>query len=104
MASALHRLRTSAADRGVCEAKIAALFTCEAERVADAGVLAEILLPLLRDFAPPVLAPASFARLARPVVSDPVLSRRPPVPAPGIADFIDEMIQQDRAAPGPARP
>ncbi len=104
LANAIDRIRESELDGAECDAKIGALFAREAERVADAGVLAEILLPLLRDFAPAEVPPASFAPRARPVVSDPVLSRRPPAPARGIADFIDEMIQQERAAPGHARP
>ncbi len=106
LADAISRIRDSEPDDAECDARMCALFAREADRVADASVLAEILLPLLRDFAPPEVARASFARFSRPVVSDPVVSRRPPapVPAPGIADFIDEMIQQERPSPGHGRP
>ncbi len=104
LADAISRVRQLDRDEAAGEAKMSALFAHEAERVADASVLAEILLPLLRDSVPPRLARASFGLLSRPVVSDPVLSRRAPAPAPGIADFIDEMIQQERAASGRARP
>ena len=83
---------------------MAALFAREAERVADASLLAEILLPLLRDSVPPEIVRAGLARPPRPVLPDPAVLRRPLAAAPGIADFIDQMIEQESATPAAAGP
>lgn len=99
----------------VTPAQLDALFAAEEERVADARALAEILLPMLLEssFALPVAA-------SRPVTSPIASAARPsPSPAeatsdekplpdnsgtlPGIADFIDEMLSQDRAPRGSRR-
>lgn len=99
LSRAVSTLRQSLAGDPEIETKLGALFALEEERVANATVLAEILLPLLRESAAPS---APRAAATAPPSADRRRSSRPPAAAaaPGIADFIDEMIQQERAAPG----
>lgn len=104
LAVAIGRIRQSDPDDAACDAKMLALFAREAERVADASVLAEILLPLLRESLPSEVAHAGLIRPSRPVLSDAVTLRRPSAAAPGIADFIDQMIEQETATPAAAGP
>ncbi len=98
-------LRQAANGAAGCEARLKAVFAREEDRVADASVLAEILLPQLRDALAAAGAPrgrteelpqrAPAARLAPRTVA---------AAAPGIADFIDEMIAQERTVPSAAAP
>lgn len=95
--------------------RLISLFAIEEERVADAAVLAELLLPALRGESS---APANSVAVA-PVRADsaatiaatattnrpPTAAAPPPPPAPrkrstDIATFIDEMLEQESA---PAR-
>jgi hypothetical protein len=89
LARALTALRPAGRPAG--DPELRALFAREEDRVADATVLAEILLPLLREPAAAgasAPAPAALpARAPRPAAS---------AAAPGIADFIDEMISLER--------
>jgi hypothetical protein len=76
--------------------RLNALFAIEAERVANAAVLAEILLPMIAE---QVRSPASTAptppEIPIPVVLTPAPAR-PKQPRPAsIADFIDDMIAQE---------
>ncbi len=99
--AALRAIPEAAADS---DARLRALFAAEEERVLNARVLAELLVPLLSEhlggLRPPaprratVASPAPAAAAAEPAV--PAGSG----PTPGIADFIDEMLAQDRAAGG----
>jgi len=79
-------------DASVME-RLEATFAVEAERVANAAVLAELLVPLLSEVRtpalPPGLRPVPPAEVARP--TKPVTPRT----AASIADFIDEMIAQE---------
>ena len=104
LADAIGRIRASAPEGGACEIKMAELFAREAERVADARAVAEILLPLLHESLPSEIARAGLIRPSRPVLSDAVTLRRPAAAAPGIADFIDQMIEQETATPAAAGP
>ena len=64
----------------------------EENRVADAGALADLLLPLLTQHmraAPPTAAPAARRPAAKAADSAEV---------PSVADFIDDMLAQERAA------
>lgn len=109
LSRAVRALRQSLTGDADGEAQLRALFAREEERVANASVLAEILLPMLRESAtasaPRALATAP-SLAAAPPSADRRRSSRPPAAAtaPGIADFIDEMIQQERAAPGTSAP
>ena len=84
--------------------RLNALFATEAERVANATVLAEILVPMISEQLRPLAAPGRTAAetpalaAVAPVVTKPVQPR----PA-SIADFIDDMIAQERPLdrPGP---
>lgn len=87
--------------------RLTSLFAIEEERVADAAVLAELLLPALRG-----QASASATALPMPAKSGitvgtasptAVIAAPPPVPrkrSTDIATFIDEMLAQESA---PAR-
>ena len=84
--------------------RLATILAAEQERVANAVVLAELMAPLLRE-----QARAGAAGVAPPVApgdpnaptSSPIRSAARASPAT-IADFIDEMLAQERDAPKPA--
>ena len=82
--------------------RLNALFAVEAERVANAAVLAEILVPMISE----QLRPAISTGVAAPGVPQPgvpvapltsvTVAPRPAAPRPAsIADFIDDMIAQE---------
>lgn len=89
----------------------AAVFHEEAERVASAQLVAELMAPLLarqlRAELPalsarpaPAFSSQAVATPKLPAAPAPAESTRPPsTEAPGIADFIDSMLSQQKAAP-----
>lgn len=106
----LASLRAAGESDDTIQQRLTSLFAIEEERVADASVLAELLLPALRGEvaaqANPVAAgPAQFegpsvAAIASP---PPTVAATPPAPrkrSTDIATFIDEMLAQESA---PAR-
>jgi hypothetical protein len=102
----LSALRTPGDSDASITDRVNGLFATEAERVASAAVLAEILLPMLADQMRPMLA--STARpsgVASPVPAAPTTPAKP-IAARGasIADFIDEMIAQEMPPDKPGRP
>lgn len=101
MANELAEVRATLSSGGVSseiESKIAAIFAREENRVADAAVLAELLAPALCA-ATNTAAVNSVS--ARDMSTAPPPSAPKPIAARGgrgdIADFIDEMLAQDRA-------
>ncbi|MCX6955255.1 MAG: hypothetical protein NTV51_24135, partial [Verrucomicrobia bacterium] len=97
----LSRLLTAMPSAPETDHRLHVLFAEEERRIADAHALAEILVPLiveqLRALLPhsttPALATGHFA-------TEPAATPRPVrTEAPGIADFIDDMIAQERPAP-----
>ena len=84
--------------------RLNALFATEAERVANATVLAEILVPMIAEQLRPLAAPGvTVSEIPAPAVVAPVATK-PVQPRPAsIADFIDDMIAQERPLdrPGP---
>jgi hypothetical protein len=89
---AVAAIRDSPEGGGNYDARLKALFALEEDRVASASVLAEILLPMLREMA---VDEARRQVCARPVHSARAADtgrRRGSVAAPSIADFIDQMI------------
>lgn len=90
-------------DAAVTE-RLNAMFATEAERVANAAVLAELLVPSLLEKLQPQLRHATVLEVppAPLSVNLPAPVEKPPAPrAASIADFIDEMIAQEKP---PARP
>lgn len=94
-------------DAAVTE-RLNSLFATEAERVANATVLSEILVPMIVD----QLRPLASAGIAAPTIVPPIaptgpltslpVTPKPAAPRPAsIADFIDDMIAQESP---PARP
>jgi len=83
------------------EQRIEAIFNTEQERVANASALAELLLPLLTDSAPlfgALSKPPMTATPSPPPIANQEVERPKPVRRPGdIADFLDDMIAQERA-------
>lgn len=82
--------------------RLNAVFATEAERVANAAVLAEMLVPLLseqfgRMIAPPPLT-TQIVTLPAPTVGAVKPAKRPV----SVADFIDDMLAQERPPPGAA--
>lgn len=77
--------------------RLDAIFAAEEERVANAAVLAELLVPLLsRELhtslpASPLVAPAALPASS----AAPAPSRPPRAEPPDIAGFIDEMLALD---------
>uniref|UniRef100_UPI0039C967CA hypothetical protein n=1 Tax=Horticoccus sp. 23ND18S-11 TaxID=3391832 RepID=UPI0039C967CA len=85
--------------------RLEAIMTHEAERVASAAVLAELLLPIL---AQQLRAPAATVATASPVAIQALPKLDAPQapaqrPAASIADFIDMMIAQENATDLSAR-
>lgn len=81
------------------ETRVQAIFAAEEKRVADAQALAEVLAPLVAELlrAAPLSIPApASAPAATPVSPAPTDSRPTRATAPSIADFIDDMIAQER--------
>ena len=90
-------LRTATDTDAAITERLNTIFAAEAERVANAAVLAELLLPeltgQLRSLVVPVAAPMSPV----PPLPAPAAAPKPPPPRRGsIADFIDDMIAQER--------
>jgi hypothetical protein len=88
-------LRTDTDSDAAVTERLNSLFATEAERVANAAVLAELLLPTLSERLRPPTAPV--------LRSEPIITATPVMPAPkpavrpaSIADFIDDMIAQER--------
>jgi hypothetical protein len=83
--------------------RLNAIFAAEAERVANAAVLAEILVPMLTEQLRP-LAASSSAPIPVPtsVVAPPLAKPKQPRPA-SIADFIDDMIAQEKPPDRPGQ-
>lgn len=105
LSRAVGALREASGDGSACEARLNTLFAREEERVANASVLAELLVPMLRDTVVTAAAPRTPSG-ALPRRAPPMRAASPSTPtaAPGIADFIDEMIQQERAEPTASAP
>lgn len=101
----LAALRTPADTDETVEQRLAATFAAEAERVANAAVLAELLAPLLAEQTRLRPLEASAGSSSNPGFSSSTSSpvspaKSAPRPVPGnIADFIDEMIAQERSPP-----
>jgi hypothetical protein len=91
-AEASARARGSSPSEFEADSVMNTLLTDERERVAEAVAFAEVLVPLLSRSLPG-LAPSAAAPAAAP--------RRATMPAHdesrGIADFIDDMLAQERA-------
>jgi len=95
-------LKHAAEDPAAVEQRIEAIYVTEQERVANASALAELLLPLLTDSGPLF---GTFAETKPQVAAMhsplPAIATPPPakpVRRPGdIADFLDDMIAQERA-------
>jgi hypothetical protein len=94
LASAIVEARKASDSDAEAEALLSALFTEGEERVADAVAFAEVLLPMLaqemRPHTPAVARAADSPRQRKPSAERPGEARE-------IADFIDEMLAQDRA-------
>ena len=92
-------------DAAIAE-RLNAIFAAESERVANAAVLCELLLPVLAEkfhlqAKPPTplvaavtLEPAPASPPSEPIAEKPAAPR-----AASIADFIDEMIAQEKPPP-----
>src|SRR5882757_4133164 len=88
LSRAVTAVRESAGSAADCDAKLSALFSLEEERITNANVLAEILVPLLREFGP-AETPRAVARQSSPAppsAAGPKPASRTPAAPPGIAD------------------
>jgi hypothetical protein len=102
LAEAIAAIRTTSEPDAALEQRLEATFAAEAERVANAAVLAELLAPLMAQ--QPAVERARPARIDEPAGETPALPAPPPVrrdPA-DIAQFIDDMIALEQPAPRPA--
>lgn len=102
LAELIASARGSTANPAEFDQNLATLFTTEEERVANAAVLAELLLPTLTS-GTPLWGETLVAAPSAP--SGKLPSPPPPAPvrrAPGdIADFLDDMIAQEQAEAAP---
>jgi hypothetical protein len=91
-AEASAKARSSSASEFEAESVMKTLLADERERVAEAVAFAEVLVPLLSR---------SLPGLATSAAAAPAVPRRARLPADdesrGIADFIDDMLAQERA-------
>lgn len=91
---AVDAAKASSPDRDEAEALLRRLLDEEGERVSEAIAFAEVLIPMLGERPAPTHSrgpfPAPADRPRRPSGAE-ALSR-------GIADFIDDMLAQDRRA------
>ena len=100
----LAAVRTPGDSDAATTERLNAIFATEAERVANAAVVAEILVPMITEQLRPLLmrSAAASSAIPAPVVAPPV--PKPPQPRPAsIADFIDDMIAQERPPDGPGQ-
>lgn len=96
----LAALRTADDTEEVLAQRLAATFAVEAERVANAAVLAELLAPLLAEHTRPANGPEGLRTdSASPLPVPKPMPRAGPL---DLADFIDEMIAQERSPPRPS--
>ena len=100
----LAAVRASGESDAATTDRLNALFATEAERVANAAVLAEILVPMIAEQLRPLARPGvTTSEIPTPAVVAPVATK-PVQPRPAsIADFIDDMLAQERPLdrPGP---
>lgn len=100
-------LRTPDDSEAAITEKLNALFAIEAERVANAAVLADLLVPMLaeqlRPHATPLAVGTPVASRAGAMPATNSVPSAKPTPARGgsIADFIDDMIAQESPPPRP---
>ena len=99
----LAAIRTPGDSDAAITERLNAIFAAEAERVANAAVLAEILVPMLTEQLRPLGASsAAPTPVPAPVVAPPMATPRQPRPA-SIADFIDDMIAQEKPPDRPGQ-
>jgi hypothetical protein len=97
-------IRTPAESDAAVSERLNAIFAQEAERVANAAVLAELLAPSLLEKLQPQPGAEPNTTRASPSIAPPLPVEKTVAPRAGsIADFIDEMIAQEKppARPGP---
>jgi hypothetical protein len=102
LSRAVAAIRESPEGSGNYDARLKALFALEEDRVASASVLAEILVPMLHKMADDEMRPPVHARLVQSARAADTGRRRGSVVTTSIADFIDQMIQQERISSGAA--
>lgn len=116
LAEALHAVRTTSGEPAEeIDHRVEAIMAHEQERVANAAVLAELLVPLLRQPVDPAAGRASSPDVALSAVSGASVapfagdeaegsgrSSAPRAAPANIADFIDEMLAQERGHVGGA--
>ena len=99
----LAAIRTPGDSDAAITERLNAVFAAEAERVANAAVLAEILVPMLTEQLRPLGASsAAPTPVPTPVAAPPVAKPKQPRPA-SIADFIDDMIAQEKPPDRPGQ-
>ncbi len=100
LAAAVRELRAAHGAEALSDDDLRALFAAEEQRVAEAVVLAELLIPQLVGGRAP--APAKSVPAA-PVPAHPRVPAAPPGP-PGIPDLLDAMLAAERNGrrPSPA--
>lgn len=104
--AAVGELRTVLASDVLSESELRALFSREEQRVTDAAVLSELLIPqLLGRLA--VSAPSGPPGVFRPAAAGPALPPVPRAPAagsPAIPDLLDAMLAAERTNRRPLAP
>lgn len=101
LASAIESRRAESGESDeAIRARLDAIMAVEEERVANAAVLAELLAPMLGASASARVAASGVHPPATPAIEPPATASAPERPRPvNIADFIDEMLAQERGEP-----
>jgi hypothetical protein len=98
----LAAVRLPTDDDAAITERLNSLFATEGERVANAAVLAEMVGPMIADQLRPLATVQAPAAASAPVVASLIPAAKPAQLRPAsIADFIDDMIAQEKP---PERP
>lgn len=97
LANAVRDLRLAHGPEALSESELKALFTTEERRVAEAAILAELLVPRLVEALPSASGPVVFSG-SRPVPPSQPAAMRATAPAgsPAIPDLLDAMLAAER--------
>jgi len=94
LAEAVRELHAAQGAEALPESELQAMFVREENRVADAVILAELLVPRLVSGLPVATGPAPDA--TRTALSGVAATRRPERGAPDIPDLLDAMLAAER--------
>ena len=96
LAAAVRDLRLAQGAAALPEAELQAMFATEEQRVADAVILSELLLPRLVGKGPALSGPAHSGTRRAGQESPVVAAKAPAAGPPAIPDLLDAMLAAER--------